>query len=614
MKNIVVLSSGEGTNLGNIIEKIQSKRLFNCKLSCVVSNYDSLSLKRAYNIKVPNIYYPWDKENQSREDYDLSLSKLVKQFNPDLIVLSGWNHILTSSFLNTFPHINVINLHPALLNTFPGNNAIEDAWNARSRGEIDHTGIMAHTVTTELDVGFIISSLDVPFDSTVKLDELKQLMKTKEKEVLITAIEKLTSNLLYRGKVKDVYNMENNQLLIVHTDRLSACDKYVCDISNKGYYLCKIASWWLNATKHIVNNHHIETNSSSILVQKCEVIPLEFIVRGYICGSLWKHYKKGNRTYSGIEFEDGLSQFQKLTNNILTPTTKGIVDVPISYDEILQQNILSKNDLDSIYNICEKLYEYGSKICDNMNLILVDTKYEFGRNSSGEIILVDEIHTVESSRFWIKDTYSKCIGNNMDPEKLDKDIIRYYIQNNLSIPDDKKNSYLEVYKNFNTKLNSSSSENIDSKLYNEVEVSHKNLDLLSIHTKYINKNTNIIIISGSEKDHKHVDKLKTTLANNNLNCKSYVCSAHKDTKGVLKIIEDNKENCKIYITVAGKSNALSGVVASNSNVPVISCPPFKDNVDMMTNLQSSIQCPSFCPVMTILDPINVSESCKRILF
>jgi phosphoribosylaminoimidazole-succinocarboxamide synthase len=604
MKNLVILSSGAGSNLNNIIKHVNNKFLFNCHISSIISNSDSTSLKIGINNKIPTQYLPWHKETQSREDYDSLLAKIILPFTPDIIVLSGWNHILTAKFLDHFKHIKVINLHPALINTFPGNNAIYDAWDAGQRNTETETGIMVHTVITELDVGEVIEELRIPINNTLPYNDFKTMMTYKEKPVLINAIEKLSTTITYRGKVKDVYKVDN-KLLIVHTDRLSACNKYICEIPKKGYYLAHMANWWFDKTSDIVKNHKLGIDQNSLIVKKCKMIPFEFIVRGYICGSLWKHYSKGNRDYCGVQFEDGLTQFQQLPEFIITPTTKDDVDEPISYDGILEKNVISKDHLDSIYEMCNKLYVFGVYECKQKNLILVDTKYEFGYDEHGDIILVDEIHTIESSRYWIQDTYLKCIHNNQEPQKIDKDIIRKYVNNNEQVPTSVQEQYMGLYRDFYHRISG-----------NELDaLPTPDVDIASIYNTFYNSSEdyNIVIVSGSESDYKHVNKLKSSLDTFKLKYKSYACSAHKNTKGVLNILETNKDRCKIYITVAGKSNALSGVIASNSSVPVISCPPFKDDVDMMTNLQSSIQCPSNCPVMTILSPMNVAISCNRML-
>lgn len=604
-KRLVVLSSGEGSNLCNILDNIEKGSLFNCEVVGIVSNKYSHSLNIGTENNISTLFLPWNKSNHTREVYDYNLAQFVNLHRPDIIVLSGWDHILTKAFLNNFVRTKIINLHPALINTFPGNSAIKDAWDAAQEGKVDSTGIMVHEVTDVLDVGNVIEDRIVPINKSLTFEQFETEMKSKEKQVLINAIDRVSTNMSYKGKVKNVYDVGDNYL-IYHSDRLSAFNNYVCEVENKGYYLSKIAEWWFNKTESIVPNHIISSYDRCLLVEKCEVIPLEFIVRGYICGSLWKNYSGGLREYCGVKFEDGLVKNQKLPEFILTPTTKDDVDEPISYDEILSRNILSKEELDRIYEICFKLYITGAYESEKNNLILVDTKYEFGYNSKGELRLVDEVHTVESSRFWYKDTYEDSFKSGVEPPKIDKDIIRKYVKNGEEIPEEVANQYKQIYVDFYNLFSGSSL---------TIEDAKSSLSLPEVFAKLggLQERSSIVIISGSEKDSAHVSKIQKSLLKYDLKSDYYACSAHKNTKKLLELLEDNLKTVKIYITVAGMSNALSGVVACNSSVPTIACPPFKDKTDQMVNINSSLQCPSKCPVMTILSPDNVAEVCNRML-
>ena len=365
MKRVVVLASGAGTNLTAIIEAIKSKKLFNCELVGVISNYDSMAVKIAMNNKINSIFVPWIRDKNTRESYDLHLVDKIQTYAPDLIILAGWNHILTEAFINKLNYVDIINLHPALLGKFPGNNAIEDAWNAYQKGLVKHTGVMVHKVTSVLDVGEVVHQEKIEIKSDDTILTLKNRIQAREKGVLIHAIQKLTTPFLYRGKVKDVYEVDDDSLLIVHTDRLSASNRYVCDIEGKGHMLCRLSNYYFNATQYIIPNHIIDTQDNCMLVHKCEQIPIEFIMRAYITGSLWKTYSQGNRTYCGIDLPDGLKNNQRLDVPILTPTTKDEFDLPISVEQIVEKGILSQKDLDYISDCVHKLFiegQYHSKV------------------------------------------------------------------------------------------------------------------------------------------------------------------------------------------------------------------------------------------------------------
>mgnify|MGYP001330174994 FL=1 len=269
-------------------------------------------------------------------------------------------------------------------------------------------------------------------------------------------------NILYSGKVRNIYEHEdNNKLYIETTDRLSSFDKHICNLENKGKILTLICVFMFNKTKHIISNHYISHINNILVVKKCVPFKIEFVVRGYITGntktSLWTHYNNGVRNYCGIEFPNNLKKNQKLVEPVITPTTKDIEDVPISKKEIINKKYMTENECDFVYKKAMELFKYGQKMADNAGFILVDTKYEFGKDENNNIILIDEIHTCDSSRYWIKNTYENKFKNDIEPDKLDKDKIRDWVKNKCNpytdkipqIPEELKkntiNSYTEFY-------------------------------------------------------------------------------------------------------------------------------------------------------------------------
>ena len=269
-------------------------------------------------------------------------------------------------------------------------------------------------------------------------------------------------NILYSGKVRNIYEHEDtNKLYIETTDRLSSFDKHICNLENKGKILTLICVFMFNKTKHIISNHYISHINNILVVKKCVPFKIEFVVRGYITGntktSLWTHYNNGVRNYCGIEFPNNLKKNQKLVEPVITPTTKDIEDVPISKEEIINKKYMTQNECDFVYKKAMELFKYGQKMADNAGFILVDTKYEFGKDENDNIILIDEIHTCDSSRYWIKNSYENKFKNDIEPDKLDKDKIRDWVKNKCNpytdkipqIPEELKkntiNSYTEFY-------------------------------------------------------------------------------------------------------------------------------------------------------------------------
>jgi phosphoribosylaminoimidazole-succinocarboxamide synthase len=244
--------------------------------------------------------------------------------------------------------------------------------------------------------------------------------------------------LLHSGKVRDIYidetktETEVEQITLFASDKLSAFDRHWCNVPYKGLILNLISIWWFENTKHIVENHLLGYSNRQMIVKKCDIIPIEFVVRGYLTGttetSILVNYERGVRNYCGHELPNGLSKYQKLSENILTPTTKGKTDELTSKEEIIAKGTMTVAD----YEYCEakalELFKYGQQIADERELILVDTKYEFGRDSDGNIILVDEVHTPDSSRYWIKHTYYSCFKLGQSPSNIDKEFLRKHIK------------------------------------------------------------------------------------------------------------------------------------------------------------------------------------------
>jgi phosphoribosylaminoimidazole-succinocarboxamide synthase len=232
---------------------------------------------------------------------------------------------------------------------------------------------------------------------------------------------------LYQGKVRDNY-IQDDKRIIIATDRLSAFDRVITTIPFKGQMLNQLSAFWFEKTKDLVRNHVIDVPDPNVtVVHQCELIPVEMIVRQYITGTAWRNYLKGENT-SGIELPHGLKKNQKLDAPLLTPSTKAVSghDIYISKEKILNEKIVDKDIYKQMEEAALKLFEFGSKYCEKNGLILVDTKYEFGLKD-GELMVIDEIHTQDSSRFWIFNSYDELFNKEEEPEILDKEIFRGWL-------------------------------------------------------------------------------------------------------------------------------------------------------------------------------------------
>jgi phosphoribosylaminoimidazole-succinocarboxamide synthase len=248
----------------------------------------------------------------------------------------------------------------------------------------------------------------------------------------------------YEGKVRDNYTPTSSRSgvasdpyarrFIIVTDRVSAFDRVLGTIPFKGQVLTRLAAWWFARTRDLVPNHMLAMPDPNVIeCIECTPILCEFVVRSYVTGStstsIWTHYERGERVFCGHRLPDGLTKNQKLPSPILTPATKapkGEHDVSGSREEILATGKVSAEDFDRAAAMAMKLFSIGQATCAARGLILVDTKYELGKTHDGKILVIDEIHTPDSSRFWETATYAERFARGEDPEPLDKDFVRRY--------------------------------------------------------------------------------------------------------------------------------------------------------------------------------------------
>ena len=287
----------------------------------------------------------------------------------------------------------------------------------------------------------------------------------------------------YKGKVRDVYTINNQYLVMVVSDRISAFDVVLPKaIPYKGQVLNQIAAKFLEATKDIVPNWVISVPDPTVTIGKiCEPFKVEMVIRGYLAGHAAREYALGKRQVCGVTLPEGLKENDKLPEPIITPTTKAAVghDEDISREEILSRGIVSEQDYEKLEDYTRKLYQRGTDIAAERGLILVDTKYEFGK-ADGEIFLIDEIHTPDSSRYFYKDSYQELQDKGEPQKQLSKEFVRkWLIDNNFQgkdgqvIPemnDEKVNSISERYIELFEKITGNKfvkSENLNT--YNRVE-------------------------------------------------------------------------------------------------------------------------------------------------
>lgn len=234
-----------------------------------------------------------------------------------------------------------------------------------------------------------------------------------------------------KGKVRDIYR-SGDRVVLVSTDRLSAFDRSITTIPLKGRILNLLSAWWFSETREIIENHLMDIPHPNVLVAKaCEPVPVEFVVRGRMTGStstsLWTHYRKGVRDYCGNRIPDGLEKNDKLPRPILTPTTKDAEhDEPISGEDAVDRGLLDEKTWEQASAAALALFRFGETVAEKAGYVLADTKYEFGRDGNGRLVLIDEIHTPDSSRFWKAESLRGRLARGEEPESADKEFLRLW--------------------------------------------------------------------------------------------------------------------------------------------------------------------------------------------
>jgi phosphoribosylaminoimidazole-succinocarboxamide synthase len=298
---------------------------------------------------------------------------------------------------------------------------------------------------------------------------------------------------VYHGKVRDVYNINDEYLVMVVSDRISAFDVVLPKgIPYKGQVLNQIAAKFLDATSDIVPNWKIATPDPNVTVgHHCETFKVEMVIRGYLTGHAWREYKSGKRSLCGIALPDGMVENQKFAEPIITPTTKASEghDEDISREEIIAQGLVSKEDYDKLEDYTRKVFARGTEIAASMGLILVDTKYEFGKKD-GKIYLIDEIHTPDSSRYFYAEGYEERLAKGENQKQLSKEFVRQWlIENNFQgkegqvIPEMSEefvasvtDRYVELFENITgDKFEKSDVSNIQSRIETNVTNFLKNI-------------------------------------------------------------------------------------------------------------------------------------------
>ena len=417
---------------------------------------------------------------------------------------------------------------------------------------------------------------------------------------------------IHQGKVRDSFRIDAKTRMIVATDRISSFDFVLkTPVPGKGAVLNSLAAFWFENTRDIIDNHFIKLLDPSIsLVREAEPIRVEMIVRGYLTGSAWRGYQNGKRSVSGAPIPEGMTKNQAFPKPIVTPTTKEKNDREISPEDLVKEGWVSADLYRQMEEAALKLFERGSKMLAERGIILVDTKYEFGL-IDGKLVLIDEIHTPDSSRFWSKENYEADPEN---AEQLDKEYVRGYLLKNKkdgrypdTLPPDVVQETTRRYREIYRMITGQTLPDVEGDVLARIRY--------NLVQQGIIKDGFVAIIMGSKSDLEHCNKMKAVVEKYDVYCELRVVSAHKNGEDIPRVTADYHTSVEpgAVIAVAGRSNGLGGALAANLPIPVISCPPFSGKEDIMLNVNSSLMMPSGTPAATVVDAKNAALLALRSL-
>lgn len=418
--------------------------------------------------------------------------------------------------------------------------------------------------------------------------------------------------LLHRGKVRDSFKLDSERRLIVVTDRISAFDlKIKTPIARKGEILNQLTAFWFEQTKHIVPNHVLQVvDRQAMVVRECKPIRIEVIVRGAIAGSMWRAYQAGRRSFSGIALPEGMTENSLLAKPIVTPTTKEESDREITAEEAVQLGLADAQTYAKMQQVALDVFAFGSKLAAERGLILADTKYEFGL-ANGELILIDEIHTADSSRFWDATAHAQAPAQ---VPSFDKEFVRHWMRTHqidgtlpLVLPDDvaaeTSRRYAALYERLTGLTLGAGDPHPLQRLYRNL-VQHQ-----------IIADGYVAIIMASRADMAWSESIAHAVQAYDVAVDLRVISAHKNGERIAEAMREYNGSLEpgAVVAVARDSNALGGALAANLNLPVINCPPFKDDADYLVNIHSSLRMPSRAPATTVVRPELAAQAAVRAL-
>ena len=548
-----------GSTWNNLFKKIieENEYINQFKLVGVVADRNGELIQKGTESMIDNYTVAWHKGRETEEEYQNRVHDTLSGIEYDFVIVD-WEH--GAEFLRLDKPILELVLKDR---TVRGNYLINGERQKESFG-------FTPMEDEVLDQRRIDNLFELTFNTL-----LCNVLYSDDSD-LITCDPRFP--LVHQGKVRDCYDVGYGVYAMVHSDRQSAFDRHICNIPGKGVVLTSSAANWFKLVKNNVRHlktHYLGSIDNIMFVKKCKMIPIEMVIRGYITGStstsLWTHYEKGERVYCGITFPDGLQKNQKLNRPVITPTTKGETDELISGEEIIKRGIVTEEQWKKMCDLTYDLFKIGQMYADTKGLILVDTKYEFGLDENNNIVLCDEVHTCDSSRFWLKESYEASFAGGVEPEKLDKDVVRDWVRRNCDpynepIPEVPKTLIETAQNAYTTFYNMLFSDHCLLEIPKTLMTLEEAIDVyfLEIHPEKVS------VYYTEDVDKGSIQKMCDYLDSLNLYNTTHCVSIYTDSVFLQSLLQDQVDRRVVNICIDPKWTELASFCINNSKYPTIS--------------------------------------------
>jgi len=400
--------------------------------------------------------------------------------------------------------------------------------------------------------------------------------------------------------------------MIVVTDRLALGDAVPdTPIPHKGAVLNGLSNFWFNHTRKVVDNHFIDPVDPNVtLVREARPLGIEMRVRGYLTGSMWRRYRKGKRNFCGLRIPDGLKENEQFPVPIITPFVRGEEDEQVEPAEIIKRGLAEKSCYEQMEAACLRLFREGSRFMRERGVLLVDSRYEFGIIQE-ELVLIDELHTPDSSVLWYLEDYER---DHLQVQALDRAPALAWLRDNprpAGVPwtfpeevvEETSRRYLKLYEAITGEVVDTAEENLQLRMYR------------SLVSWGLIRDGFVAIVMASEEDLDHCEAIAGVVTAYDVAIDLRVVSACLNPGDLSEMVTEYNECIEpgAVIAVAALSNGLGSALAGNLNLPVFNCPPFEDRDDLMVNLNSSLMLPPRAPAATVLRPESAAQAAIRAL-